>query len=87
MAVLLTQVAQEENIRVPEDLAIIGFDGWKVAQLISPRIATVRQPMREIALAAFDLAMKLADGGELPPREINLPGILIPGETVSFKRQ
>ena len=86
LAVLLTQVALEEKIKVPEDLSIIGYDGWKIAQFITPRIATVRQPAHEIAMKAFDLAIQLINNYDLPPQHIYLPGTLIPGETVCYKK-
>ena len=86
LAVLLMEVAIEEKIKVPETLSIIGYDGWRPAQYISPRITTVRQPTREIALSAFKLAMQLVNGEKLPPQlDIRLPGTLIPGETVIYK--
>ena len=88
LAVLLVQLAREEHVRVPEELSVIGFDGWRGAQLLAPRIATIRHPAEEIALSAFKLALQLA-GGKKPPREkhIYMEGSLITGETVFVKQK
>ena len=55
-AVGLLSVAKERKVRVPEDIAIIGFDDLPIAQLSTPGLTTIRQPMKEIVDAAFKLA-------------------------------
>ncbi|RPI03645.1 MAG: LacI family transcriptional regulator [Ignavibacteriae bacterium] len=52
----LLSVAKERKIRVPEDMAIIGFDDLPVAQLSTPGLTTIRQPMKEMVEAAFKMA-------------------------------
>ncbi|MBZ4236329.1 substrate-binding domain-containing protein, partial [Mycobacterium tuberculosis] len=32
--------------RVPEDIAVIGFDGTELAEVVSPQLTTVEQPSR-----------------------------------------
>lgn len=46
---------QRAGIRVPEDIAICGFDGIGWGQMITPRLTTVRQPIEQIANAVMDL--------------------------------
>lgn len=52
----LLSVARERGIRMPEDIAIIGFDDLPVAQLSTPGLTTIRQPMKEIVEAAYKMA-------------------------------
>lgn len=43
------------GLRVPEDLALIGFDGLHHSQSIVPRLATMRQPFQRFGELAVDL--------------------------------
>ena len=83
LAVLLVQLAREIRIKVPEELSIIGFDGWPAAQYLSPRLTTLRHPVEDIVQAAFNLALRLHDKPDLAGQSILLPGVLLPGETTA----
>ena len=54
-AVGLLSVAKERGIRIPEDIAVIGFDDLPIAQLSTPTLTTIRQPIKEIVEAAFKM--------------------------------
>ncbi|WP_327406922.1 LacI family transcriptional regulator [Streptomyces sp. NBC_01288] len=43
------QAAQERGLRVPEDIAVVGFDDSSVAVTCHPRLTTIRQPVEEMA--------------------------------------
>lgn len=49
------------GIRVPEDVAVVSFDGSKEAEYSVPRLTTVAQPVEEMARAAVEAL--LGDGG------------------------
>lgn len=55
------QVALAKGIRVPDDLAVIGFDDSIIAQSTTIGLTTVRQPVREMGKAALDIAMAILD--------------------------
>ena len=71
------------GLRVPEDVSVVGYDGYPVMQMLSPRITTLRQDARRIGAEA---AKALVDWMGRPRQEINrtivVPGKLIEGETV-----
>jgi len=48
----------EHNIKVPEQVKIIGFSNWHLSQLISPALSTVEQPDSEMGVAAFSLLLE-----------------------------
>ena len=50
-----------EELRVPEDIAVIGFDGTELAEVVSPQLTTVEQPSRAIGRTAVSLLMKRID--------------------------
>ncbi|WP_328685988.1 LacI family DNA-binding transcriptional regulator [Streptomyces sp. NBC_00343] len=43
------QAAQARGLRVPEDVAVVGFDDSSVAVTCHPRLTTIRQPVEEMA--------------------------------------
>lgn len=49
------------GLRVPEDIAVIGFDGTELAEVVSPQLTTVEQPSRAIGRTAVSLLMKRID--------------------------
>jgi DNA-binding LacI/PurR family transcriptional regulator len=57
----LLSVARERRVRIPEDIAIIGFDDSPVAQTSTPGLTTIRQPMKEIVEAAYKMATTQRD--------------------------
>ncbi len=61
MAIGGLQALSEKNIRVPEDISIIGFDDIQLAEYVSPPLTTMRQPKYEAgALAGHLIFQKLA---------------------------
>ncbi|MFH0989945.1 MAG: substrate-binding domain-containing protein [bacterium] len=55
-AIGLLTAAKQKGIRVPEDIAIIGFDDLPIAQNSRPKLTTIRQPMKEIVETAYKMA-------------------------------
>jgi len=47
LAIGVIEAARCNQLRVPQDLAVIGFDDIPAANLITPRLTTVHQPMAE----------------------------------------
>jgi LacI family transcriptional regulator len=57
----LITVAKERKVRIPEDIAIVGFDDLLIAQISTPKLTTIRQPLMEIAEAAYKMAVTQRD--------------------------
>ncbi|WP_285783941.1 LacI family DNA-binding transcriptional regulator [Microbispora sp. NBRC 16548] len=63
MAAGAMQTLRRAGRKVPDDVAVIGYDDAPVARHTSPTLTTVRQPVEEMAtLAARLLLMTLGDG-------------------------
>ncbi len=56
------------KIRIPEDVAVFGFDGGDVFDLYSPAISYVRQPVEEMGRKAVNVLIDLLESDE--PQEI-----------------
>lgn len=50
--------------RVPDDVAVGGFDDSSVALSTHPPLTTIRQPLAEMAQATLRLLLELIDGAE-----------------------
>jgi LacI family transcriptional regulator len=54
-------VAREQGLRLPEDLAVIGFDDTMLAANTLPPLTTVRQPFEDMGKSAAELLLALID--------------------------
>ena len=73
----LRAIAQA-GLRVPEDIAVIGFDGTELAEVVSPQLTTVEQPSREIGRTAVTLLMKRIDNPDAAVERVMMDWRVIP---------
>lgn len=71
---------QRMGIRVPEELAVVGYDGVMSTRGMYRRLTTVRAPWSQVASKAVTILVDLIEDKEVPPETI-LPGELIVGDT------
>ncbi|WP_436532480.1 LacI family DNA-binding transcriptional regulator [Actinoplanes sp. HUAS TT8] len=76
MAVGALRAVHEAGLRVPEDVAIVGFDDIEVATLIPPGLTTVAQDKTGIGTAAAEAITAMLGGAATPPPTV-LPTELI----------
>ncbi|MDR2578028.1 MAG: GGDEF domain-containing protein [Chitinispirillales bacterium] len=79
MALSAMEELQKRGFRIPEDVAIVGFDNVESAHYSSPSLTTVAQPIYEQAYKAVELACQLIDGGEA--RDVTLPTSMVQRES------
>jgi DNA-binding LacI/PurR family transcriptional regulator len=73
------EAARSGGLRVPEDLAVIGFDDIEVAEVLG--LTTVRQPLRETGARGVELLLGAIDGIDADPTEELAPLTLIERRT------
>ncbi|GAA5141890.1 LacI family DNA-binding transcriptional regulator [Prosthecobacter algae] len=73
----LMQAALAQGLRIPQDLRIIGLDDIPYASLFSVPLTTLRQPCREIGIAAMQTMLERLKQPDLPPRRITLDAALV----------
>ena len=79
-AYALLEACQRLGIRVPEDLAVVGFDGIRAKVRPARQLTTIRAPWEQVAIKAVEMLLALMDGKEVP-QEVVFPVELIVGDT------
>lgn len=73
----------ESGIKIPSDLSFIGFDDLTLAQIISPSLTIIVQPMREIAENAAKMMLdRLKSGKTMGIKTIELSASMTKGHSV-----
>ncbi|MGX7828420.1 LacI family DNA-binding transcriptional regulator [Actinokineospora sp. 24-640] len=76
MAVGAITAVTAAGLRVPEDMAVVGFDDIEIAGLMSPGLTTVAQDKAGFGSAAAAAILTMIDGGP-PPPPVHLPTRLV----------
>ncbi|TCL69393.1 LacI family transcriptional regulator [Hydrogenispora ethanolica] len=62
------KAVKERKLRVPEDIAVIGYDNLDMSELMDPPLTTMAQPFYEVGTKAAERVIKLINGkGKLKP--------------------
>jgi DNA-binding LacI/PurR family transcriptional regulator len=69
-------VLDAARVRVPDDIAVVGFDDSQLATSVSPTLTTMRQPSFAQGQTMARVLLEVLDGGD-PPRATILPTELI----------
>jgi len=80
MAIGALETIREAGLRVPDDIALVGFDDVPVATAVEPALTTVRQPIEGLGTMAAELLLNLLENppdGQAPGQRIILPAKLI----------
>ncbi|QGH36039.1 LacI family DNA-binding transcriptional regulator [Gracilibacillus salitolerans] len=79
MALELFELAKEQNIKVPEELSIIGYDGIKVYEVLKSKLSSIRQPVEVMGRSLVELLIKRIKGSYVTP--VIHPVEFVKGET------
>jgi LacI family transcriptional regulator len=81
MAIAAMAAIEEAGLRVPEDIAVAGFDDIDYAHLVTPALTTVRQDRSKMVTAIMDALQQLLEHPQSPPPVSLLPIELIVRES------
>ncbi|OGV41620.1 MAG: hypothetical protein A2X48_13455 [Lentisphaerae bacterium GWF2_49_21] len=82
MAGNMIKYLQQADLRVPEDIAVVGFDGVDyICSLISPELTTVRHPTELVADKATELLISMMKGKKISKKKNIIEPELIIGRT------
>ncbi len=75
-------VARERGVRIPDEIAVVGFDDNALASISDPPLTTIAQPADQIAEEAFRLAtVETAAVFEHPTRILLAPTLVVRSST------
>jgi len=80
IAAEVISVCSKNNIRIPQDIKLVGFDDIRLASLTTPKITTIHQPIEQMCACAIDTLIHQIDDGFLPSKTV-LPVSLIKRES------
>ncbi|HEU4798978.1 MAG TPA: LacI family DNA-binding transcriptional regulator [bacterium] len=81
MAIGAMEALRHSGRRVPDDVAVVGFDDITFASLVSPALTTVAQPKYKMGQLAMDRLLALMDGSDGRPKQMVLPPELVVRES------
>ncbi len=86
MAIGALRAIKEQKLRIPEDIALVGFDDLPPARYADPQLTTVRQPILRFGFAAFELLLKFIDDRTLPAQKTLIDVELVVRESCGGKK-
>jgi LacI family transcriptional regulator len=80
------KAARRHNLRIPEDVSVVGFADTEIATMLDPQLTTIRQQPYEIGLQAARILLKRIDGSEVqnePISRLLAPELIVRGSTMN----
>jgi DNA-binding LacI/PurR family transcriptional regulator len=81
MAIGALHALRRKGMRVPEDMAVVGFDGIALGEFTTPELTTIEQPRTEVGQRAVELVLNSLDGASSSPTQVTLPVRLVVRES------
>jgi LacI family transcriptional regulator len=85
VAVGVLSYFKDNDVKVPQQVAVIGFSNWFISQVLTPKLSTVDQPSHSMGIEAFNLLLEEInchkEGRSFTPRTIELETTLITRES------
>ncbi|MFK4997084.1 substrate-binding domain-containing protein [Bacillus sp. N9] len=86
MAIGAIKAAKASGLRVPEDIAVVGFDNIQFASIFEPGITTIAQPMAEMGSKAMELLLGTMEGQDVKKERIMLRTNLVVRESCGGRK-
>jgi LacI family transcriptional regulator len=76
-AVGALRAIHDAGLRVPQDIAIIGYDDLPIATQLEPSLTTIRQPLQRMGMLAVETLINVIHQPQSPPQRIVIEPELI----------
>lgn len=83
MAIGALNVLRKQNIKVPDDVSIMGMDNISFSEIKVPALTTIAQPYREMCNAAVEMLLNQKQKKKLEETKVILPPELIIRESTA----
>jgi DNA-binding LacI/PurR family transcriptional regulator len=71
------EAIKQAGLRIPDDIALIGFNDIPVAMLVDPPLTSVAAPAVDLGRAAMSILQDLIAGREPQTKQVVLPTSLV----------
>ncbi len=78
--------ARRQNVRIPEEMSLVGFDGTHQAEESVPPLTSVSQPLQEMGRSALSFILRQKNGEEIDSRRVELATHLVVRESTAPPR-
>jgi GntR family transcriptional regulator, arabinose operon transcriptional repressor len=85
LALDVLNALREAQVRVPEDVSVVGFDDPVSAQLVYPPLTTLRQPLHAMGRRAVERLVALAAGDDDSKQELLAVELIVRSSTTKPK--
>ncbi len=83
MAIGAMRCIHDHGLQVPDDISVIGYDDVVLANMITPKLTTIAQPLEEIGRMAVHSLVAAISEGQLPDSKTHyMAHSLVPRESV-----
>src|SRR4051794_32672191 len=77
MTIGLLRAISERGLKVPDDIALVGFDDFEWADLFAPRLTVIRQPTTDLGSRAVELLLSRLEDPSRPVRTERLEATFV----------
>ncbi len=81
MAIGAVKAIMDKGLRIPHDIAVVGYDDIEIAAYFCPPLTTIRQKTVEIGENAAEILIRKINGEEINPKNIILQPELVIRQT------
>ena len=87
MAIGAMRAVREAGLRIPEDIALVGFDDLSMAASTNPPLTTIRQPISQFGFSAVEILIDLIENGIKPARRVIMATELVIRDSCGAKQK
>jgi LacI family transcriptional regulator len=87
MAIGAMRAVRDAGLKVPDDIAFVGFDDLPMSTLANVQLTTVRQPVVQFGVKAVEILIEQIEGGDTTPRRTILDTELVIRESCGASRR
>jgi DNA-binding LacI/PurR family transcriptional regulator len=77
LAVGALQAIKARGLRIPEDVALVGYGDLEITTLVEPPLTSVAAPVRDLGAEAMQMLQRLIAGEAVDEQQITLPTRLV----------
>ncbi len=88
IAFFVIRILREKEVRIPEDISIMGYDNIVYSSLITPSLSTIYHDMEKIGkVVATNLLHRIENGKYLNMRQVIDPRLLLRESVIDIRQK